>query len=254
MDKKRVALNILAPLVGLGVFIGIWFLAASTIGFSLSLPSPAETFPKLFLLFSESSFYLAVGKTLARTLLAFLLAFLLSCLFAFLAKVSVFFRKAFSPLTVIVRVMPTISIILLVLRFVYGRFAPIVITFIVIFPMLYTTVFNAAEQVDGNLLEMSRSYALSMKKRIFNLYLPSMIPAILTGVSLTLSFSVKLTIAAEVLSATQESMGLYMQMAYSIIQTDVLLAWTLAAILLGFVLEGLVLLIRKLIVRHYHGM
>ena len=85
------------------------------------------------------------------------------------------------------------------------------------------------------------------------LYIPGMTPAVLTGMSITLSFSVKLTIAAEVLASTQGSMGRYMSQSSAYIDTPMLLAWTLAAILLGFILEGLVLLVKKILLRRYHG-
>ena len=245
--------NLVAPLVGLAIFVGIWFLAASVIGISLILPTPIQTLSGFFSLLKQAAFYVAIGKTLARTLIGFAIAFALACIFAFLSKISDFFRKAFAPLTVILRVLPTISVILLVLIWVYSRFAPVVITFIVIFPMLYTTVLNAADEVDPDLLEMGRAYGFSHKKKILNIYLPSMTPSILTGVSLTLSFSVKLTVAAEVLSASQQSMGRYMKQVSAYLETDLLLAWTLAAILLGFLLEGMVLFVKKLIERRYYG-
>ena len=253
MSKKRVIENIVAPFVGLAAFVGIWYAVAAAIGKSIILPTPTETVRDLFSLLGQTAFYRAIGVTLARVLLGFIIAFALACVFAFLAKISVFFRKMFAPFTVILRVLPTISIILLVLIWVNSKIAPFVITFIVIFPMLYTTILDAADGVNPDLVEMTQVYGFSKRKRVIHLYLPSMTPAILTGVSLTLSFSVKLTIAAEVIASSQGSMGRYMNQASAYIETSLLLAWTLAAILLGFLLEGGILLVKKLIVRHYHG-
>lgn len=253
MDKKRLIENIVAPIVGLAAFIGIWFAAAGAIGVSIILPSPAETLRKFFSLLKEKFFYVAVGHTLVRTLEGFSIAFVLAAIFAFLSKISVFFRKAFSPFSVVVRVLPTISVILLVLIWFKSATAPFVITFIVIFPMLYTSVLNAADGVDRNLVEMGRVYGFSAPKLIYRIYLPQMTPAVLTAVGITLSFSVKLTVAAEVLSSTKESMGRYMQTSSAYIETATLLAWTIAAILLGFLLESLVFLIKKKTTRWYYG-
>lgn len=253
MDKKRLVYNILAPFVGCAVFIAIWFAVAAAIGKSIILPSPADTLRNFFDLLGESKFYLALGKTLGRTLVSFAIAFVLATFFAFLSMISEFFKKAFAPITVIMRVLPTISIILLVLIWFKSKTAPFVITFIVIFPMLYTTVLNAAEGVPSELLEMCKAYRISRWRRLFNLYIPEMTPAVLTGVSITLAFSVKLTVAAEVLASTQKSMGRYMAQSSAYIDTPMLLAWTLAAILLGFLLEGLVILVKKLLTRRYHG-
>lgn len=253
MEKKRLIYNILAPIAGCVVFIAVWFAVAAAIGKSIILPSPADTLISFFDLLGQGGFYLAVLRTLGRTLLSFIIAFILACLLAFCSIKSEFFKKAFAPLAVIVRVLPTISVILLVLIWFKSAVAPYVITFIVIFPMLYTTVLDAAENVDPNLIEMCEAYKVSKRRQLLYLYIPDMLPSVLTGISITLSFSVKLTIAAEVLASTQRSMGRYMSQASAYIETSTLLAWTLAAIILGFLLEGLVLLLKKLLARHYHA-
>ncbi|MBQ7713203.1 MAG: ABC transporter permease subunit [Clostridia bacterium] len=253
MNGKRVTLNILAPLAGLAVFVAIWYAASAAIGIEIVLPSPTDTFRGFFSLLGQGSFYLAIGHTLGRSLLAFLVAFSLAVLFAILGRLSLFFRKAFRPIAVILRVLPTISVILLVLIWFRSAVAPYVITFLVLFPMLYTTVSDATDTVDKGLLEMTKAYRFSRTKTIFSFYVPQMIPSILTGVAITLSFAVKLTIAAEVLAYTGESMGRFMQQSSAYMETSMLLAWTLAAILLGFLLEGLVLCVRRIVMRRYYG-
>ena len=253
MDKKRVITNIVAPIVGLAVFILIWYIVALSIGISIILPTPAETLGEFFKLFADGSFYLAVGTTLGRTLLGFLVAFILASLFAFLSSRSRFARNMFAPFAVILRVLPTISVILLVLIWFRSALAPYVITFLVIFPMLYKIVLDAIDNVDVGLIEMANVYHLSASKRFTYVYLPEMTPSLLTGAGITLSFSVKLTVAAEVLAYTRDSLGRNLQQASAYIETAKLLAWTLVAILLGFLLEGAVLLVKKLLVRHYYG-
>lgn len=253
MKGKRVVENILAPVIGLAIFIGIWFAVSAAIGIEIIMPSPIDTASGFFLLLGEKTFYLALLNTLGRALLAFLIAFFTASIFAAASELCAFFRKAFAPISVIMRVLPTISVILLVLIWFRSAVAPYVITFLILFPMLYKTVLDAADRVDRGLLEMTRAYRFSRTKTLFSLYIPQMIPSVLTGASITLSFAIKLTIAAEVLAYTGDSMGRFMQRSSQYMETSMLLAWTIAAILLGFLLEGFVLLIRKLIVRRYYG-
>ena len=253
MNGKRAVENILAPIVGLAVFIGIWYACSEAIGIEIILPSPTDTAIGFFSLLGQGGFYLALAHTLGRALLAFLIAFLLASGFAAISELCPFFRKAFAPISVILRVLPTISVILLVLIWFKSAAAPYVITFLVLFPMLYKTVLDAADRVDKGLLEMTRAYRFTRSKVLFSFYLPQMIPSILTGASITLSFAVKLTIAAEVLAYTGDSMGRFMQRTSAYMETSMLLAWTIAAIFLGFLLEGMVLLVRKIIMRRYYG-
>ncbi len=245
MNKKRVIINIVAPLCGVAAFIGVWFAVAASVGKTVILPTPIETLKAFFSLLSQSEFYRSVGMTLARTLLSFIIAFSLACLFAVLSYLCYFFKRAFSPITLMMRVMPTISIILLVFIWFDSEISPYVITFFVIFPMLYTVVANAFDGVDRGLLEMAKAYRIPLCRKIFRLYIPQMAPSVLTGISISLPFSVKLTIAAEVLAFTKESMGRNLKQQSSYLETPSLLAWTLAAILLGFLLEGLILILKK---------
>ena len=253
MDKKRVLYNIGAPVLGLALFIGIWYALAQAIGISLFLPTPGETLVRFFKLLGEKKFYVAVGNTLLRTILSFSAAFLLACVFAVLSAKFRFFGKVFSPFAVVLRVLPTISVILLDFLLIRSRFAAYVIIFLVIFPMQYKSVLDAIERVDPLLKEMTEAYRFSWQKKVFSFYIPQMTPALLTGMSITLSFTVKLCVAAEVLSYVGKSVGRYMQQAYASLETETLLAWTIAAVLLGFLLEGLLLLLKKMIVRRYHG-
>ena len=253
MDNKRILTNIVAPIIGLVLFILVWYIAAAAVGISILLPTPIETLKEFFLLFGSSKFYLAIGSTLLRTIVGFLIAFILAAIFAFFSSRSRFVKNLFYPFSVILRVLPTISVILLVMIWFRSSVAPYVITFLIIFPILYKTILDAIEGVDSKLLEMAESYRFSAKKKLYYIYIPQMMPSLLTGASITLSFSVKLTIAAEVLCYTKDCIGKNLQEASAYIETASLLAWTLVAVILGFLLEGTLLFVKKFVVRHYYG-
>ena len=74
-------------------------------------------------------------------------------------------------------------------------------------------------------------------------------PSILSGVQSTLGLMVKLIIAAEVMSNTARSIGQSMSLAQMYLETDVLIAYTLVAIVLSAALEGIVALIKKYALR-----
>ena len=59
----------------------------------------------------------------------------------------------------------------------------------------------------------------------------------------------KLIIAAEVMSNTARSIGQSMSLAQMYLETDVLIAYTLVAIVLSAALEGIVALIKKYALR-----
>ena len=107
--------NFLYPIIGVGFFLLAWFIASKTIGVEMILPSPIASLQKLFELFVESEFWNAVGNTVGRAIFAFLLSTLLAIVFSIVGYVVPQFAKILSPIIIILRSIPTMSIILLAL-------------------------------------------------------------------------------------------------------------------------------------------
>lgn len=105
--------------------------------------------------------------------------------------------------------------------------------------MLYAGISAALASVDPKLVEMSRVYRVPVRKRIFGLYLPSAAPYALREASAALSFSLKLTVSAEVLANTYQSLGGMLQEAKLYVEMPSLFALTILVLATGFLLEGL---------------
>ena len=82
------------------------------------------------------------------------------------------------------------------------------------------------------------------------MYLPLAAPALLSQAGAILSMGLKITVSAEVLASTYRSLGYMMQNAKLAVEMPELLALTLLAVLLGFLLEGACALISKKAVKH----
>ena len=231
------------PLITLGLVFAVWAIAARAVDLPIVLPSVGDTFRGLGELLGSADFYVALGWTLLRTLVGFVISLALSLALALPVE------KLLSPLVVIARAVPTMSIILLCLLWVSNRILPVVVSVFIVFPVLYTTILNAVTGVDKKLAEMSRVYKVPAARRAAKLYLPLSMPAILSGVQSTLGLMVKLIIAGEVMSGTARSIGQAMNLAHQYLETDVVLAYTLAAIALSALLEGAVALVKRLALR-----
>ena len=114
---------------------------------------------------------------------------------------------------------------------------PLIVTFMTLFPVQYSAMIAASEAVDPRLVEMAKIYRVPTAKRVLKMYLPCMAPQIVEGVRSTLSLTLKVTIAAEVLAQTRDSIGVGMMQAQSFLQTDRILGWTVIAIVLGALAE-----------------
>ncbi len=238
-------LDILYPFIALGLVLALWAITASSVSSELIFPKLSSTLKALGDLFSDKSFYMAVGNSLSRVLLSFIISFSIALVLAVISSMLKCVRRVSSILTSIVRTIPTMSIILLALIWLTTLQAPMLVAILVIFPLQFEGILSAILNVDPRLIEMAKVYNVPLKKRIFSLYLPESSSSIFSTIKATISLNVKLIIAAEVMAQTRQSMGLQMQQASMYLQMDRLLAWTIVAVLLGLILEGIVLLIEK---------
>lgn len=248
-NKLAKITNVIYPLIGVAAFLLLWFVVAKVVDIELILPTPGVAFKEFFVLWGEKAFWIAIGNTLLRTLLAFIIAFLLAIILAIASYLCEPFRRIISPLIVILRATPTMSIILLAIIWLTSKTSPILISFLIIFPILYSDFYSAMEGIDSGLIEMSKLYKVPVSTQIKELYVPSVLPYVFASVKSTLSFTVKIMVSGEVLANTAESMGNAMQIAKIYLDTAELLGWTVMAIALSYLLELIVLGISKLVVR-----
>ncbi|MBQ2712615.1 MAG: ABC transporter permease subunit [Clostridia bacterium] len=242
---KKTVLDIAFPVVSLLIFLLIWQIGASIYNIELILPTPIATFTRFFALFAEAEFWGAFFGTVLRSLIAFGISFCVALLCSIIGVLVPAVHKMVYPFVVILRALPTMSVILLSLIWLSSTKSPILITFLVLFPMMYVGFYDALTGVDPQLIEMARVYGVSKRDRIVYLYFPAVLRSLFTDALSALTFGVKLTVAAEALAQTGESLGLLMQISKYHLDTAGLLAYTVAAVLLSYLFELAVRLIKK---------
>ena len=129
------------------------------------------------------------------------------------------------------------AILLMILLWTSAKTAPIIISCLVLFPMLYSAFFAALSETDFKLLEMSKVYKVKTKERILKLYLPSIAPYVCREGATGFAFSLKLTVSAEVMSNTFQSLGGQMQTASLYGKIPTLFALVLLCFIAGYLLE-----------------
>lgn len=247
MKNKKLyqIINYSLPVVTVVMIVIVYAIISKVVGVELIAPSVGSTLKEFFAMFGKWEFYKAVGGTLWRAFIAYVLSFVLAFALAALTKLWKPLRRAFSPIVALIRVLPTMSLILLALIWFNSFQSTVLVAFCIVFPMLYTGFCDAIESVDKDLIEMSRVYAVDKRRLVTKLYIPQTLPLVFTSIKSSIGLNLKLIISAEVLAQTAGSMGLYMQLAKINLDTAVLLAWTIVAILLGGLFEGIVTLIQK---------
>lgn len=240
--------GIVYPLIALAFLIALWAIFAALVKIELIVPSIGVTLKKLFSLLSQKNFYVAVGNTVLRSVISFALG----AFFALICSILSLNRTVYlllSPIIKIMRSVPTMSIILLTVVWLKPTTSPILIAFLINFPIMYSGFSSGIRSVDKDLIEMSKVYSVPLKTQIFSLYVPQILPTALDNMQSSLSLTLKIVISAEVIAQTRNSMGIMMQLARGYLATDELLAWTIVAIVIGYLFELMIFGIKKLAVR-----
>jgi NitT/TauT family transport system permease protein len=222
------------------LFVVIWKIISMLIGAEIIVPSPEKTFIALAGLVKTKFFYIIILSSLYRGIIGFLLSFVLGILFGFLSGTNKIFFKLFEPFLVIIRSTPVITIILIAIIWFKSGYVPVFACFLMVFPIVCTNIIEGIKNIDIRLLQMSKIYKIK-KGRIFReIYVPSLSPFIFSAVSTGFGIGWKVVIASEVLSQPRYAIGTSLANSKIYLNIDEVFAWTIVAIILGYVFEKLV--------------
>ena len=232
-------INIIGSVAALVLMSLFWLIAYYGVGNGNIVPSFGETITCFWQFLWDGEFWTAVGNSLLRTLLAFVISFLLAAAFTAFGLLGSWCKALIKPITVIIRTLPTMAVILIIFKITYGNrtLSPVIVTVLVLFPMIYSQLTAAAEGIDGGIKEMAEVYGVSKKGRLFKIYLPLVSPAVFSQTGANISLGLKVMISSEVLVNTAKGLGGMMQTSSGAGEIARLAALTLAAVILGLIIE-----------------
>lgn len=237
--KERLVKNCIAWAAAIGVLLAVWGIAYLIVGNGSIVPAFSDCVRALGSLLVSSAFYAAFFSTLLRVLCAFSISFVSALFLAVVSYLLPYFAKILAPIVSVLRVLPTLAVLLILLLFTSGALAPVAVAFLTLFPMLYTGLYAALKQTDTQLIEMSRVYKVPKKRQAFSLYLPTILPVAAREGAAAFALALKLVVSAEVLAMTAKSLGGMMQESKAYLDIPSLFALVLTALLVGLVIEGL---------------
>ena len=235
-------LNIFLPLFTVAVIVLMWAIAAKCADRDY-VPSVGQILSAFIDLFTDFGayksevFYLAFLNTLMRSVIAFSASYILAFVFAFLSYKWDKAKRALKPLIVIIRTLPTIAIALLLVKWTSEDVAPMVVTFLVVFPTLYNNMYAALCGIDKDLNEMCKVFGVSEKVRLKKVVFPQVAPEFISAAGAGLTLNLKLMVAAEVLSQTVPSMGAILNKSKIYFEYSTMLALVLVTVVMGLIIE-----------------
>ena len=215
------------------VWLFVWQAVSVWIGQEILLVSPVVVLERLTGLVMETEFWRSIGFSLVRILGGFFLAVVAGILAAGLSAKFERIREFFAP--------AVMTFIILVLVWVPSRNLSVVISFLMVFPILYTNVLDGILSTDPKLLEMADVFALPHAVRIRYIYVSQVLPFFRTGCSIGLGLCWKAGVAAEVIGIPDGSIGEKLYNAKVYLNTPDLFAWTVVIVLISLLFEKLFL-------------
>ena len=247
----------MAKLKSLGILIfwlGVWQLCSMWIDIELLLVSPIDTALRLTKLVQENFFWLSIATSLERIMSGFLWALLVASVLAFWAAKVPLVHEFMAPLFNVIKSIPVASFIILALVWVKSGYLSTFCSFIMVLPIIYTSLHQGLVSVSKELLEVGEVYRLSRWSIIKKIYVPSIIPYLISSCSVGLGLAWKSGVAAEVIGLLNSTIGMQLYNAKVSLEMTDLFAWTLVIVLLSFLLEKVVLLLIKLLDRRFQIM
>ena len=219
----------------------LWQAGAMAVNLPLLLVTPVEVVKRLFTLVLEASFWRTLLFSFSRIVLGFAIAFAAGCLLGVLSGKWPLLETLLWPYVITIKTVPVASFIIISLIFFSAKQLPTFISFLMVFPVIYSNVLEGIRSTDRELLEMAQVFRVPWIRRLGYIYFPHLRPFLFSACSVALGMSWKSGVAAEVIGVAAGSIGekLYESKIYFL--TEDLLAWTVVIVLVSVLFEKLFL-------------
>lgn len=231
------------------IWLVIWQVLSLIVNNSILLSGPVDTVKVLIGLGSELSFYISVGKTAGKILLGFLIGMCLGTVLSVLSYRFSIVKEFLSPFVSVIKSIPVVSFIIIALIWAGSSNVTIIVASVISFPIFYKNILEGLSVTDQKMLDMAKVFDMKTSKKIRYIYLPSLSSHIKSAISLAIGMAFRGGITAEVVGQPLRSIGNGLYRAKINLATSEMLAWTFTAVLTAFLIEKLISLIVKKVLK-----
>ncbi|MEQ7918667.1 ABC transporter permease [Xanthomonas sp. WHRI 1810A] len=239
-NAKRYTSLFLQRLALIAVFAVLWWYAAGRLP-SFVLPGPQKVFAALNALLHSETFLHDVGATMGRVFSGFLLAVAVGTPLGLALGTSRVLARFFEPLLAVFNtVSSAIWAIFAIIWFGISDATTVFVVFMTAMPLILTNVWQGAQTVERQYVELARSFRMSRLQILLKISLPSILPYFFSGARLAFGFGWRVSLVAETLGAS-DGIGYRLRQAADLVQSDQVFAWTVLLVALMLLLEAGVL-------------
>lgn len=191
-----------ARLFGISLGFAGWYALASIFPNEL-MPYPLEAARLTVELFQNGVVFEHLVPTLWRTFVGFLGALLLGTVLGVLMGITRYGRRFFTPYVVAGLSIPAVAwAAVTTIVFGFSDLAPIGAAVLIVFPYVAVNVWTGVENIDMDLIRMSRSFGVSYARILRRSILPNTAPALFSAFRFSLAISWKIVTLAEMFASS----------------------------------------------------
>ncbi len=188
------------------IFI-LWYGLSLFIQREVILPMPFDVFKRMFDLVGTSGFYTNIIQTCIRVLISFFVSMILGITIGMLAGLSKKIYHFFMPIFIFIQSIPQVVYILLLLIWLRGDEAIIMMIFIMAFPIFYHNSVVGIRTIDQDMKDLIQIHNHRKIYLLFKIYLPLIQAQLISAIQTSLPLCFKVGIMAEVFVQTQAGIG-----------------------------------------------
>ncbi|MDR3186129.1 MAG: ABC transporter permease subunit [Christensenellaceae bacterium] len=238
IEKSNSIYNLIAGATTIIIIIAIWWLLAETTFKRTGIvPTPLETVKVIVSQAQTPVFATAILRTLRNSIISFALAFTVASIFAVISTNLHIIDGFLRPIVTVLRAMPTMALIIILLLLVGSKLLPIVVAFLVVFPMSYENMRAALKNTDVRLIEMAKVFKISKVRKLLGIYIPTILPYAFASIVSGFGLNIKVIIAAEIMGLPTMSIGYKIMTAKQGFDFAVTFAWLVIAVALSYCCE-----------------
>jgi NitT/TauT family transport system permease protein len=230
-------------LPGLLSLIGLLLLwkAVSLFFLPTFLPSPIDLFARIVELFSHSSAYLIVAKTLQRVVAGLILSMLIGTASGLMMGLRRSVESFFDSWVMVLLTFPAIAwAFLSVLWFGISDIAPIFTIVLIVFPYVTMNVWEGTKAMDKDLTEMATVFRANRFLLLRKVVIPQLTPYLFSSLRISFALSWKIALVSEAFGAGR-GVGKELTYWFQGIRVDMMLAWGTSFMVLMVLIDVVIL-------------
>jgi NitT/TauT family transport system permease protein len=241
LENKQILITIGKKAAVALFWLLLWAMAAWWVDSSLVLPSPVATLKGIMTLAGNASFFVSIGVTLLRVFGGVFISVVLGIVLGLIGGLNQPFYALMNPFVSIIKSLPVVSVIILINLWLASGIVPLMVTFLICFPVTWTNVVQGVHATDEKLLQMATIYNVSRMRIIRDIYLPSLKPYAVSALMNAIGLGWKVTVTAEVLANALPSVGMNLYYSKIYLDTDLLFSWTFVIVMCSYLIEKITL-------------